>query len=62
MPLLVDTIGNRRLKKEVQFYLILFGLGQRLEYAAETFENRESFVFSQTGERLTFKTLKQKVK
>jgi fatty-acyl-CoA synthase len=40
--------------------LICETIGQRLEFAAEKFENREAFVFDQTGERLTFAQLKKK--
>jgi len=32
-----------------------------LDYAAQVYENRESYVFSHSGHRLTFKTLKEKV-
>lgn len=37
-------------------------IGQRLDLAAELYENRESFIFSHSGDRLTFKTLKQRVR
>lgn len=35
--------------------------GQRLEKAAELYENRDSFVDFSTGTRLTFKELKEQV-
>lgn len=36
-------------------------IGQRLDLAAELYENRDAVVISHSGHRLTFKTLKQKV-
>lgn len=33
---------------------------QRIDYAAEKFENKESFVFCETNDRWSFKTLKEK--
>ncbi len=35
-------------------------IGQQLEQASDLYSDRESFIFSQSGDRLTFKTLKQK--
>lgn len=35
--------------------------GQRLEYAANTYGDRESHIFPETSDRLTFQTLKEKV-
>ena len=40
------------------FYLIQ---GQRLDNAAETYPNRDAYVFTQTNQRLTFENLKKKV-
>lgn len=45
---------------EHNFLLKSIFIGQRLEYAADLYGNRESFIFSQTGDRLTFKSLKEK--
>jgi hypothetical protein len=36
-------------------------IGQRLFYAAEKYADREAFIFCQTGDRLSFKDLKEKV-
>jgi len=36
-------------------------IGQQLDKSADLYENRDSFVFSHSNERLTFRTLKQKV-
>ncbi len=41
--------------------LISETIGQRMDFAAEMFDKRDSFIFYQTGERLTFKELKKKV-
>ncbi|CAF0705136.1 unnamed protein product [Brachionus calyciflorus] len=43
-----------------QIPLLEHTTSQRLDYAAEKFENKESFVFCETGDRWTFKSLKQK--
>jgi hypothetical protein len=43
------------------FYLNYYFEGQKLDQAAELYETRESFVDFKSGDRLTFKELKQKV-
>jgi hypothetical protein len=41
--------------------LISETIGQRMDFAAELFDTKDSFIFYQTGERLSFRELKKKV-
>jgi hypothetical protein len=63
IPLISDTIGNLYDNKThlKDFSLLIFLSGQRLDHAAETYPNRDAYVFPQTNQRLTFEALKIQV-
>jgi hypothetical protein len=64
-PLISDTIGKRNqpdfFLPKIKLHHFSFSLGHRLDCASDVFGNKEAFIFSQSGQRLTFKSLKAKV-
>jgi hypothetical protein len=50
--------------KKLRCYIIQnkFHTGQKLSIAASLYADRESHIFAETSDRLTFKSLKEKVK
>ena len=57
----ISSITNYVSLQRSLICLFIFLSGQRLDHAAETYPNRDAYVFPQTNQRLTFEALKIQV-